>query len=182
MKVICFGDSNTYGYDPRSYLGGRYEKEHRWVDLLAAHTGWQVENRGLNGREIPREAVDLPAGTDLFIVMLGTNDLLQFWPPERAGEKMETFLASLAISREKVLLIAPPPMVFGDWVQDEELVEDSLTLARCYQDLAARLGVRFADAGAWDVPLAFDGVHLTEDGHRRFAVGLLQFLEEEGLL
>lgn len=24
MKVICYGDSNTYGYDPRSYIGGRY--------------------------------------------------------------------------------------------------------------------------------------------------------------
>lgn len=22
MNVICFGDSNTYGYDPRSWLGG----------------------------------------------------------------------------------------------------------------------------------------------------------------
>ena len=27
MKVICFGDSNTYGYDPRGYLGGRYEAD-----------------------------------------------------------------------------------------------------------------------------------------------------------
>lgn len=24
MRVMCLGDSNTYGYDPRSYLGGRY--------------------------------------------------------------------------------------------------------------------------------------------------------------
>ena len=27
----------------------------------------------------------------------------------------------------------------------------------------------FADAGEWDIPLAFDGVHFTEEGHRRFA-------------
>ena len=26
MNVICFGDSNTYGYDPRSYLGGRGDR------------------------------------------------------------------------------------------------------------------------------------------------------------
>ena len=25
MKVICYGDSNTYGYDPRDPLGGRYD-------------------------------------------------------------------------------------------------------------------------------------------------------------
>lgn len=39
MKVICFGDSNTYGYDPRGYFGGRYEGDSRWVDILSAETG-----------------------------------------------------------------------------------------------------------------------------------------------
>ena len=34
MKILCFGDSNTYGYDPRSYFGGQYLAQHRWVDLL----------------------------------------------------------------------------------------------------------------------------------------------------
>ena len=24
MKVICYGNSNTYGYDPRGWLGGRF--------------------------------------------------------------------------------------------------------------------------------------------------------------
>ena len=54
MRVLCFGDSNTYGYDPRSYFGGRYPAISRWVDLLAAKTGWDVINAGENGREIPR--------------------------------------------------------------------------------------------------------------------------------
>ena len=26
QKILCYGDSNTYGYDPRAYLGGRYPK------------------------------------------------------------------------------------------------------------------------------------------------------------
>ena len=38
-----------------------------------------------------------------------------------------------------------------------------------YRALAERLGVRFTDAGAWDVGLAYDGVHFTEQGHRAFA-------------
>ena len=77
MNVICFGDSNTYGYDPRGYFGGRYDADCRWVDILAAETGWTVSNLGQNGREIPSSAPAFPAGTDLLIVMLGTNDLLQ---------------------------------------------------------------------------------------------------------
>ena len=35
MDIICFGDSNTYGYDPRGYFGGRYDADCRWVDILA---------------------------------------------------------------------------------------------------------------------------------------------------
>ncbi len=35
MRILCFGDSNTYGYDPRGYFGGRYDAGDRWVDLLA---------------------------------------------------------------------------------------------------------------------------------------------------
>lgn len=38
MKVICFGDSNTYGYDPRPLDGGRYDASCRWVDILEAQT------------------------------------------------------------------------------------------------------------------------------------------------
>ena len=55
MNVICFGDSNTYGYDPRGYFGGRYDADSRWVDILAAETGWTVRNMGQNGREMARQ-------------------------------------------------------------------------------------------------------------------------------
>ena len=27
MTLLCYGDSNTYGFDPRSYFGGRYPAE-----------------------------------------------------------------------------------------------------------------------------------------------------------
>ena len=47
MNVICFGDSNTYGYDPRGYFGGRYDGDNRWVDILAAETGWTISNLSL---------------------------------------------------------------------------------------------------------------------------------------
>jgi len=178
MKVICYGDSNTYGYDPRSLFGESYDCENRWVDILAMNTGWNIINQGINGREIPDEVEIFPADTELLIIMLGTNDLLQFWAPEAACEKMERFLESLALDREKILLIAPPAMKFGEWVLDQELIDDSITLAKHYKILAERMCVRFADAGEWNVPLAHDGVHLTEEGHRAFAKGLMDHLQK----
>ena len=176
MNIICYGDSNTWGYDPREPLGGRYDK--CWVDLLAEQTHWTVINQGENGREVPKDAVDFPNQTDLLSVMLGTNDLLQFWTPAAAAEKMGHFLKQLAIPREKILLIAPPPMVFGAWVEDQELIDDSRELAAQYRKLASELDIPFADAGEWDIEIGYDGVHFTENGHRDFAVGLLRFLSK----
>ena len=172
MKIVCFGDSNTYGYDPRSVFGERYNAI--WPELLTQKTGWNVINLGENGREIPRTNIFFPEDTGLLIIMLGTNDLLQFRSPKTVCEKMEAFLTKLTLDREKILLIAPPPMVFGEWVPNQELIDNSVSLAKHYQVLAERLGVRFADAGKWNIPLAFDGVHFTEEGHRAFAAGLLK--------
>ena len=44
MKVVCYGDSNTWGYDPRGYFGGQYD--HPWPEILAVKTGWNVVNEG----------------------------------------------------------------------------------------------------------------------------------------
>ena len=177
MNIICFGDSNTYGYDPRSYLGDRYDPDSRWVDILATKTGWTVRNLGENGREIPTSPPDFPADTDLLIVMLGTNDLLQGRSPEQAVDSLERFLSSLSLNRSKFLLIAPPPVKRGAWVPDQQLIDDSHTFARLCQTLAEQLGTRFADAGKWDIPLVYDGVHFTEQGHRAFAAGLLEVVK-----
>ena len=43
--------------------------------------------------------------------------------------------------------------------------------------LAEQLGIHFADAGKRDIPLAYDGVHFTEQGHRAFAARLLEELK-----
>ena len=124
MNVICFGDSNTYGYDPRSYLGGRYAADSRWVDILAEETGWTVRNLGENGREIPTSVPDFPADTDLLIIMLGTNDLLQGRSPEQAVKRLDRFLSGISLDRSKILVIAPPPMTLGAWVPSQQLIDE----------------------------------------------------------
>lgn len=173
MRILCFGDSNTYGYDPQDCFGTPYPPDHRWPDCLAAQTGWEVINEGVNGRQIPRNPYALrllreQKDLDLFLVMLGTNDLLQGASPEEAARLMESFLQPL-LPLCRILLVAPPPMKRGAWVPTDALVEDSRRLAREYAILARKLGIPFADTGSWDIDLAFDGVHFTPGGHLRFA-------------
>ena len=176
MKIICFGDSNTYGYDPRGYFGGRYD--HPWPEILEDKLGCTVINQGENGRKIPARKVDFPEDTDLLIVMLGTNDLLQGLSPKSVCGKMEQFLVIQNLDRAKILLIAPPTMKPGVWVSDSSLIEASESLNVNYKSLAKRLGVCFADAGKWNIPLAYDGVHLTEEAHRALAEELIHYLNK----
>ena len=106
MKVICIGDSNTWGYDPRSYVGDRYEADCRWVDILADKTGWKIINEGVNGMCIPKNPAAFLGLADQWIIMLGTNDILNTY-----GENVPAIIAStnkhnpVSIS----LTDAPPP-------------------------------------------------------------------------
>jgi lysophospholipase L1-like esterase len=56
-------------------------------------------------------------------------------------------------------------------------VEESKALSWQYKTLEERLGLPYADAGQWDIGLAYDGVHFTEEGHARFAERLASCLE-----
>lgn len=95
---------------------------------------------------------------------------------------MERFLAALLKQAPscQLLLIAPPHMALGAWVNDSKIVETSQHLGSQYQGLAQRLGIAFADANAWGVELAYDGVHFSERGHRAFFAGIGKRLLELG--
>ena len=176
MRIVCFGDSNTYGYDPRDYFGGRYDAENRWVDLLAKQLDQPTINLGMNGREIPRTGIALPEEAEKLIIMLGTNDVLQGADADTVIARMAHFLDQIKLPHTNILLIAPPPLQRGAWVDSEELIEASIRLSAGYQRLAAERNIPFTDAAVWHVPLAFDGVHFTGEGHRIFAQQLALLL------
>lgn len=185
--MLCFGDSNTYGYDPRGFWGDRYPEESRWIDILSEKTDWMIKNAGQNGREIPRNSLQyqqaelLIAQTlpNFFAVMLGTNDLLQGATAQEAASRMDEFLRHIRPWVAIILLIAPPPMHPGTWVTNQTLLKESRKLAETYQSLARKLHIFFVDAGQWHVSLAFDGGHFTVAGHHAFAEGLWQYLMSE---
>lgn len=93
MRIFCFGDSNTYGYDARSYLGERLPAGERWPEILGEQYGWEIQNEGMNGRKIPGETWSL-AGFDRALLNWGETDL-HFTPEghgifaERLGERIK---------------------------------------------------------------------------------------------
>ena len=181
IRILCFGDSNTYGYDPSGFFADRYDVENRWVDLLARQTGHECINAGVNGREIPSglhasRLLSEYTSMDIFVVMLGTNDLLQGATAKEAVIRMESFLTALLPHSKKILLAAPPPMQRGAWVPTDTLVTESICLAEEYQLLAKKLDITFVDTRQWQIDLSFDGVHFTESGHHTFAKCLIAYI------
>lgn len=185
-RILCLGDSNTYGHDPRSYLPSRYPPGVRWTGLLRT-MGWEVANCGQNGLCIPREAqfpevVSLlrRAGRlDVAAVMLGHNDLLSGASAEETAARMDALMDCVTANDGDAvaLLIAPPPLRPGDWVQSELLIDESVRYARRCRAVADRPGAAFADAGEWGVEMTFDGVHFSPEGHAAFARGLAAALD-----
>ena len=185
MKIICFGDSNTYGYDPRAYFGGRYEPDWRWVDILGQKGGHQMINYGQNGRAIPHYEDELELyksifqkeNADFFIVMLGSNDMLTGLGLKAITVRMERLIRYLPFEKKQILVVAPPHLEWGDWVEDDRLIDLSKQLAPCYRELCAKLGIHFADAQEWGIRLGNDGVHFSAHGHRAFAEGIFNVIE-----
>jgi lysophospholipase L1-like esterase len=144
------------------------------VDILGRLLGCETVNAGENGREIPRYSWELAefrniladvVPFDLLVIMLGTNDLLQGNPAAAVVKRMEDFLIKSEQDPGKILLIAPPVLQFGEWVMDEDILEESELLGDEYRALAERKGCLFADAGKWGIELTFDGVHFSPEGH-----------------
>ena len=113
---------------------------------------------------------------DIFLVMLGTNDLLQGASAKESAARMEAFLTPMLPHCKQILLVAPPPMKRGAWVPTDALVDESIHLAEEYKLLAEKLNLPFVDTRNWNIEFTFDGVHFTEAGHRAFALSLDDFL------
>lgn len=134
--IVCYGDSNTYGYIPS---GGRYPRSVRWTGVLQQLLGadYYVVEEGLCSRTTVLEdavyddnksgAAFLPTviksqmPVDLLVLMLGTNDMkLRFSMQPCDIARGISLLIKLArtVSADKsdtgtpcsILLLAPPPV------------------------------------------------------------------------
>ena len=116
--VLCYGDSNTYGYDPRSGL--RYPASVRWTCRLATLLGpdYHVIEEGCNGRttvfDDPIEGWKNGLGylkpclnshkpVDIVILMLGPEDHPCLPAGDRRGDRSFAFLWVILRERHRTV-------------------------------------------------------------------------------
>ena len=204
-KILFYGDSNTYGYDPAGFMGGRYPRQERWTTILQKNLQetWQIVADGMPGRALPtsvyewdyiRSMIRQEEPLDVFAVMLGTNDILGTLRPDAAktAARMSDFISFAEDNAEEgtqFLLIAPPGILLTDQSFAEPYVcggknfaqlyyEEGEKLTEYYEELAECRQTLFADASKWELDFAFDGVHLSERGHALFAAKMTEVLKE----
>jgi lysophospholipase L1-like esterase len=191
-EILCFGDSNTWGYDPVTRQ--RFPGNVRWTGVLQAALGqgFRVIEEGLNGRttvwEDPVEGdkmgkrhllpcLESQAPLDLVILLLGTNDTKKRYsaPATDIAAGVGVLLdivARSAAGREgkapPVLVMAPAPLTKLTELDQmfEGGVEKSRALAPLYAELAKARGCPFFDAGTVIRCSDLDGIHLEAAAHR----------------
>lgn len=136
IRILCYGDSNTWGYISGSDHQ-RYDNSERWTKVLANLLGdkFEIIEEGLNSRTLisndPRPGkegkngyeylipcLDTHDPIDLVILMLGTNELKYTYnkTPEEIGNLLEQYFVKTILNRKsqikdsypKLLIIAPP--------------------------------------------------------------------------
>jgi lysophospholipase L1-like esterase len=203
--ILCFGDSNTWGYTPGT--AKRYPRERRWPGVLQAALGsaFHVIEEGLNSRTtvlddptrapgrngLPylRPCLDSHAPLDLVVLLLGSNDL-----KHRFG--LSAFDVALNVSAligiiqqsgsgpggaaPPILLVSPahigPLSGFADLFAGA--VEKSRDLARHYRAVADQAGCRFFDAAEVVTASAVDGLHWEAAGHAALGQRLAQVIRQ----
>lgn len=207
-NILCFGDSNTWGYSPQD--GTRFSPDVRWTGVLqkSLGNGYHIIEEGLNGRttfinEEGEGGRPLRSGSDILqvileshrpldfvTIMLGTNDLkLEFNLSVEeialgAKELCETVLNSeyLADNVPQILLISPTHIGSTIMPDQEEFFnqarEKSHQFAEHYQKIANDLNIHFLDASKIVTPSDGEGVHWDAEQHIKFGKYLAETIKK----
>ncbi|MFL7811610.1 MAG: SGNH/GDSL hydrolase family protein [Anaerolineae bacterium] len=198
--VLCYGDSNTWGYDPATQT--RYPREVRWPGVLRRELGegYLVIEEGLNGRttvwDDPIEGykngksylipcLETHKPIDLVIILLGTNDLKvrfsvsAFDIANGAGVLVDVVQKSAAgpgDTAPQVLLLAPPPVarLSGFAEMFDGARPKSRRFAAHYGRVAQEKGCAFLDTSQAIVSSNLDGIHLEAGEHEKLGAAVAE--------
>jgi len=197
-KILCFGDSNTWGYIPGSAL--RYDEKTRWTGILQnlLKDRCKIIEAGCCNRTC---FIDNPDGIeqsgyrilpkyldesfDVVILSLGINDIQKFFNPDlndiKTGIEQLIKLTKELCPKAKIIVVSPASLtkdIETDYFRnqfDKISIEKSKHFSRIYEKAAQNLNCLFFD---WDKIVKvsdIDGLHFSPEAHRTIAYALYDF-------
>lgn len=200
-KILCFGDSNTYGYIPNN--GARYDKNTRWTGVLSllSHGKFKIIEDGCNNRtafaanpagkiftgyEILPEL--LTGDFDAVVLTIGINDtqfLYNLSSIEIAsGVEKLINIVKVKSPQAKILLVAPSiltdDVLNGNFacLFDRTSIEKSRQLPLLYQKIAEKQNIEFLDLNSVAKTSSLDGLHYAPEQHLKIAQVIFTRLSE----
>lgn len=198
-KVLCFGDSNTWGYVPGS--AKRYNESIRWTSLLQNLLGkdYEIVEAGCCNRTC---FIDNPDGVEqtgykvlpkyldetfiLIILSLGINDIQSCFNPSldeiKTGLEQLINITKTTCPSSKILVISPARLsksietIYFRNQFDDMAIEKSKHFAKIYEEIVKENNCLFFD---WDKIIEvsdIDGLHFTPESHKKIAYALYDFL------
>ncbi len=200
-KILCFGDSNTYGYIPNN--GARYDKNTRWTGVLSllSHGKFEIIEDGCNNRtafaanpagkiftgyEILPEL--LTDDFDVVVLAIGINDtqfLYNLSSIEIAsGVEKLINIVKVKSPQAKIILVAPSiltdDVLNGNFacLFDRTSIEKSRQLPLLYQKIAEKQNIEFLDLNSVAKTSSLDGLHYAPEQHLKIAQVIFTRLSE----
>ena len=208
-RILCYGDSNTYGYIP---TGGRYDENTRWPMRMQRLLGesYAVIEEGFNGRtcvfDDPVEG-GFKSGVqylppclmthnplDAVLIMLGTNDTkVRFgMTPMTIGQSMmqlvrtaKQYAVNEAGEVSHIVIVAPP-LILDNLMQTRhaecfgpQAIAVSAGLPRELRRISKLMRCDFFDASPYAEVSPLDAVHMTAQGHLRLAEAMAEKIKRE---
>lgn len=179
LKVACVGDSLTFG------TGTDNPQTESWPSVLAAASGpleLETYNFGVYGRTVTNSPFfgytntasyyqSLNADADVYLVMLGSNDLLSFnWRetlPQQYRELLQTYMS--LPQQPQVIVLLPPDMYYED--RYSYLNAAVYELRDLEESIARELGLDVIDLSEISGGMAeycIDGGHYNSEGYDLF--------------
>lgn len=193
-RILCYGDSNTWGAIPGS--DHRYAKDIRWKAVLQSLLGemYEVVSEGLCGRVLKSNVASseknginyiLPAvlsaePLEWIIIMLGTNDVKDKYglsSEDIANNLRETIsiIKNAEIENKenlKILIVCPPNIIENEQIlasSFKEGVNKIKELPVLYKKVAEETNSIFLNAGGYVSSSEIDCIHLDADAHLKLA-------------
>jgi len=200
-KILCYGDSNTYGFIPGS--GARYDKNSRWSGLLVQFLPdkFEIIEEGMNNRTgffknpegLKQSGGDyLPIflqnnkDIDICILNLGTNDAQIFYNLNRENTKsgLLNLINSIKNVNKKTQIIIIPPVkitenILNSWFSvmfDNSSIEKINNVFPFFEKTAKENNCLYFDFNKFTQPSEIDGLHYTKDAHKIIAQNLAKYI------
>lgn len=202
-KILCYGDSNTYGFNPKNQE--RYSEDIRWSGRLKKLLikDYEVIECGCTNRTgffdndmfETTGSKHLPCYLeenkntkfDIVILGLGANDLQIYF--DHTEENIKNGLKNLTnIIRNnnnatRIILLAPPEMNehlltgYCGYQFNQKSIEQSHDFTRIYKQVSKEINCEVITLNELIKVSDYDGIHYSEDSHRIIAEYIANYIK-----